>query len=131
VCWRAETSYVLLAQGENPHSELLPHLMGKKGPSGFGSATTAEAVAASWDGTGKVGGWRLPRISWLARMQGLKQQTAVLTEVCLFLLCRWQSSLGATLGSAGSRRVCWQQGAQVRRCCRAPCWRWFRKFPWE
>lgn len=41
-------------QGENPHSELLPHLMGKAGPTGYGSSTTAEQVAAGWDGTGKV-----------------------------------------------------------------------------
>jgi hypothetical protein len=53
----AVLAYVFLCarlQGENPHSELIPHLMGKAGPTGFGSSTTAEQVASSWDGTGKV-----------------------------------------------------------------------------
>ena len=41
-------------QGENPHSELIYHLRGKPGPNGYGSSTTAEQVATSWDGEGKV-----------------------------------------------------------------------------
>jgi hypothetical protein len=52
-CARACLDYLAL-QGENPHSDLLPHLMSKKGPSGFSSATTAEQVAADWNGAGKV-----------------------------------------------------------------------------
>jgi hypothetical protein len=28
--------------------------MGKAGPTGFGSSTTAEQIASSWDGAGKV-----------------------------------------------------------------------------
>jgi hypothetical protein len=33
---------------------MIKHLLGVKGPSGFGSASTAEKVAKDWDGSGKV-----------------------------------------------------------------------------
>jgi hypothetical protein len=40
--------------GEVAQTDMMRHLFGVKGPSGFGSATTAEKVAKDWDGSGKV-----------------------------------------------------------------------------
>jgi hypothetical protein len=40
--------------GEVAQTDMMRHLFGVKGPSGFGSATTAEKVAKNWDGSGKV-----------------------------------------------------------------------------
>lgn len=38
----------------SPFTGVLAHLTGAAGPSGFGASSTAEQVAANWDGTGKV-----------------------------------------------------------------------------
>lgn len=54
MCFLAYVVPLRESQGENPHSELIPHLMGKAGPTGFGSSTTAEQIASTWDGAGKV-----------------------------------------------------------------------------
>lgn len=43
------------ATGDVPFTSLVPHLLGKKGPSGYGSNSTAEQVSKDWDGEGKVG----------------------------------------------------------------------------
>ncbi|WIA37711.1 hypothetical protein OEZ86_014595 [Tetradesmus obliquus] len=40
--------------GEVAQTDMIKHLLGRKGPSGFGSASTAEKVAKNWDGSGKV-----------------------------------------------------------------------------
>eukprot|EP00184_Porphyridium_aerugineum_P001665 CAMPEP_0184694026 /NCGR_PEP_ID=MMETSP0313-20130426/2095_1 /TAXON_ID=2792 /ORGANISM="Porphyridium aerugineum, Strain SAG 1380-2" /LENGTH=337 /DNA_ID=CAMNT_0027152237 /DNA_START=648 /DNA_END=1661 /DNA_ORIENTATION=+ len=40
--------------GDNPGTGLLGYMMGTKGPSGFGSSSTADDVVANWDGAGKV-----------------------------------------------------------------------------
>ena len=37
-----------------PMNMFLSYMRGTKGPSGFGSTSTAEEVSASWDGKGKV-----------------------------------------------------------------------------
>eukprot|EP00882_Tetradesmus_deserticola_P001513 GHRQ01001635.1.p1 GENE.GHRQ01001635.1~~GHRQ01001635.1.p1 ORF type:complete len:344 (+),score=122.34 GHRQ01001635.1:665-1696(+) len=39
---------------ETPRTDMIKHLTGGRGPSGYGSASTAENVAKDWDGTGKV-----------------------------------------------------------------------------
>lgn len=72
---------VCCLQGENPHSELLPHLMGRKGPSGFGSSTTAQQVADAldWQGAGKVRGsasWRHPSGHHMLTTQQLQGHVA-------------------------------------------------------
>ena len=38
----------------NPWTPIVPHLLGKRGPSGFGSSSTAEEVSKDWHGEGKV-----------------------------------------------------------------------------
>lgn len=40
--------------GSNPMTGIIGYLLGLKGPSGFGSGSTAEEVVSRWDGRGKV-----------------------------------------------------------------------------
>jgi hypothetical protein len=51
--------------GEVAQTDMIKHLFGVKGPSGFGSASTAEKVAKNWDGSGKVS-WKQQIHAWRA-----------------------------------------------------------------
>lgn len=56
--------------GEVAQTDMIKHLLGRKGPSGFGSASTAEKVAKNWDGSGKV-----------SRKQHVQQQPSLIAPV--------------------------------------------------
>jgi len=66
--------------GRNP----LKYFLGLPGPSGFGSGSTAAAVAANWDGSGKV------VLITGEDMTESRGNTQLPVQACCVHMCQWE-----------------------------------------